>query len=178
MAHIINNIKQIASNVVATVICIFVGVSILNMMSNKKGMLANLIGGFIVILVGLSLVGPIAQEINNIADCQVYNVSIDNETIVLTTDAPIGSTGSFGGGGSSHFGGYDGTVKHNSFVDALASTSFIKSDRSMLDPECKIYNASQAGATVLKLVPMFFAIAILLIAIMTIASALRSGGLI
>lgn len=148
-------------------------IAILSMMNpfngSKKGMLGNLIGGFIVILIGVSLIGPIAQEINNAADCMESNNSL----------IPEGSTDSFGGAGSSnHFGGYDNTVKHNGFVDAIASTSLVKSNKSLLNPDCIPLEAGSWGRTMMQIVPAFFALAVLAAGLALAYSSLRSGGMI
>ena len=138
---------------------------------DKRGMLGNLMGGFIVVLVGVSLMGPIAQELNNAMYCNGTNNS-------MIIGVPIGETDSFGGGGSAHFGGYDGTVKHNGFIDAVASTSFIKTNESIINPNCEIIEPGSAKAVVIKLVPMFFILGVLGVAIAMIYSALSSTGLI
>ena len=144
----------------------------LGLISNKRGMLANLIGGFVVILVGVSLMGPIAQEINNAADCMDSNLS-------MMINAPEGSTDSFGGAGSSnHFGGYTGEVKHNGFVDAIASTSMVKSNKSILNPDCTPMAEGSWGRTMLQILPAFFALAILGMAIAMIYSSLGNAGMI
>jgi hypothetical protein len=156
------------------------GLAIASLLSfHHKGMLANLMGGFIAILVGLSLAGPIAQEINNAIDCQnstLINVLVSGN---ISTSQPQGSTGSFGGAGSNHFGGYTGEVKHNVFVDALASTSMVKSDKSLLNPECTPITG--AAATLLSIVTIFFTIGIIGILAMALAmiySSLCSAGLV
>ena len=143
----------------------------LGLMSNKRGMIGNLIGGFVAVLVGVSLMGPIAQEISNAADCMDSNLSI-------ATSAPEGSTDSFGGAGSNHFGGYDNTVKHNGFVDAIASTSLVKSNKSLLNPDCTPMAEGSWGRTVLQIVPGFFALAVLVMGIAVAYSGLRNTRMI
>jgi hypothetical protein len=141
--------------------------------SNHKGMLGNLLGGFIVILIGVSLLGPIAQELNNVANC--------NSTLLdtnLSSLSPEGSTDSFGGGGANRFGGYDGEVKHKTFLQSVADTSLIKTDKSILNPDCVPIVEGTWGATMLKLVPGFFALAIMVAAMAMIYAALRSGGML
>ena len=141
------------------------------MIKNKKAMLANIIGGFITIMVGVSLMGPIAQELNNLATCQ-----FDNSTLLnYSYSEPNGATDSFGGGGANHFGGYDGTVKHNGFMDTVASTSVIKTNQSLLNPDC--VPMTGYAATMLKFVPVFFALAVLAMGLGTAWSALRNVGL-
>ena len=142
---------------------------------NQKAMIANFIGGFIVILIGVSLIGPIAQELNNYSNCIITNESSFIPT-TSSTEQPKGSTDSFGGGGATHFGGYDNQVKHNAFVDALASTSIVKTDKSFLNPDCEPITG--AASDILKLVPAFFGISVVLVAIGILYSALNSAGLI
>lgn len=142
--------------------------------NSKRGMLGNLIGGFLVLLIGVSLIGPIAQEINNAADCMDSNLSI-----AIASGSPEGSTDSFGGAGSSnHFGGYTGEVKHNRFVEAIASTSMVKSNKSLLNPDCTPVPEGSWGRTMLQILPAFFALAVLGMGIAMAYSALRTGGII
>ena len=141
---------------------------------SKKGMIGNLIGGFVTILVGVSLIGPIAQEINNVANCQASNFSIGS----LSTESPEGITNSFGGGGANHFGGYDGEVKHNSFTETLASTSIVKTNKSFINPDCIPLEEGTWGATMLKIVPAFFALGLLAAGLGVAYSGLRNSGMI
>jgi hypothetical protein len=144
---------------------------------SKKAMLANLISGFVVILVAVSLIGPIAQEVNNFATCANGNANVSSFIDVgSSTEQPKGSTDSFGGGGSNHFGGYDNTVKHNAFLDAVASTSMVKTDKSLLNPDCT--PVTGASASLLQLVPAFFGISVLLVAFGIIYSSLCSAGIL
>jgi len=76
-------------------------------------MIANLIGGFVSIIIGVSLIGPIATQVNSVAQV----------------------------GGS-------------------------------------VYNSSTWGATVLQLVPGFFALGILGIGIAVTYSSLRQAGIV
>jgi len=171
MATIKEKIAKHIDNIIVFTITMFVGVSIINSMTNKKGMLGNLIGGFIVILVGFSLMGPIAQELNNVIDC---NGSIMINGSLLPTGIPDGATDSFGGGGSNHFGGYDGTVKHSKFMDAVASTSILKTNESIFNPDC--VPITGALATLIGLVPVFFALGVLGIGLGVAYTSLRSVG--
>ena len=174
METIKEKISTTIKNAIAFCITIFVGMSIIGSFNNhKRGMLGNLIGGFVVILVGASLMGPIAQEINNAADCMDSNLSI-----ALASGSPEGSTDSFGGAGSNHFGGYDGKVKHNTFIDAVASTSVVKTNKSILNPDCTPMAEGSWGRTIVQIVPGFFALAILGMAIAMIYASLRNTGMI
>jgi len=142
-----------------------------SIMRNKRGMLGNIMGGFIVILVGFSLMGPIAQELNNAMYCNGTNSS-------MIIGDPIGETDSFGGGGSAHFGGYDGTVKHNGFIDAVASTSLLKTKESVINPDCDPILEGSAAYILIKIVPGFFALGILLVALGVVYTTLKSSGFI
>jgi hypothetical protein len=104
--------------------------------TNKAGQMfgvTNILFIAVIMIVGFCMVGPIAQELKNV-------VCISNESIVgdasLLFGSPEGSTDSFGGAGANRFGGYDGKVTHNSFLDAVASTSMVKTDKSILNPNC------------------------------------------
>ena len=161
------------SNIATIAISLFVGISVMNMLTNKKGMLSNLIGGFVAILVGVSLMGTIGQELNN-AICGsngsiglgAYNASYDNN--------PNGATDSFGGAGASHFGGYDGTVKHSNWMAALAP---VKSDKSLFFNNETCIEPGSVGETMLNLVPIFFVIAIVGIGLATAYMGLRNSGI-
>ena len=138
---------------------------------NKKGMLANFVGGFVVIFIGISLVPVIFQEVNNATNCIVNQTG--NETLVLNA-TPKGSTGSFGGaGGETHFGGYDGEVVHKAF---LSDYALIKTDKSIINPDCKpIIGASKQ---LLDMMPVIFALMILIVGITVSFSALRDTGVV
>lgn len=127
-------------------------------------MLGRIISGFIVILIGIILVGTISQEINNVFNCNSTN---------QTYEQPTGATDSFGGGGSEHFGGYDGTVNHKPFLSNLAP---IKTDKSLLNPDCTPLRGN--AKTLLSLVPIFFAIAVLLVGVAITYSNLINSGLV
>jgi len=180
---IIKKAKEVTINVIVFFIALFTGLYILNAITNKisslgwmgskKGMLANLIGGFVVILVGVSLLGTISQEMNN-AICP-DNMTIDANVSAITTDAPNGATDSFGGGGTSHFGGYDGTVKHENWFANLAP---IKTNKSLFFNGDNCISVNGGGATILNLVPAFFALGILGAAIAMVYSSLRTGGFV
>ena len=137
---------------------------------SKKGMLGNFIGGFIVILVGISLLGTISQEIDN-SFCGA-NITIINMNDTLE---PNGATDSFGGGGATHFGGYDGTVKHDSWLSNLAivktNESYIFNGEDCIDPNSYI-------GTIANMVPGFFAFGILIIGLGIGYTALKQGGLL
>ena len=139
---------------------------------SKKGMIANMLGGFITILIGVSLMGPIAQELNNALDCN----STLNDSLLMA-GIPEGSTDSFGGAGSTHFGGYTGEVEHKTFTETIASTSMYKTNKSVLNPECINLDGTWGG-TIIKIVPGFFALALLVIGIAVAFSSLRRIDLI
>jgi len=140
------------------------------MVFNKKAMLGNLIGTFVVVLVGLSLIPMIAQEVDNVVNCQLY--FYENSTNM--TGTPKGPTDSFGGGGSDyHFGGYDGKVAHKSF---LSQYSIIQTNSSMLNPDCK--PMSESAKTALGFIPIIFGIVIFFIGIAVAHSSLRNIGII
>lgn len=130
---------------------------------NKKGMLANLVGGIIVILIGVSLVPMISQEITNAISC-----NSSSQDTNLTSDY-FGSTDSFGGGGSEHFGGYDGKVSHKPFLSNLA---IYKTDKSIINPNCR--PLSESETTIIKIVPIFFMLTILGTAIASFWGSFRN----
>jgi len=138
---------------------------------NKKGMLASLIGGFVAIFIGISLTGTIAAQVNAAMDC---NLTIDS----LTDNLTLGETGSFGGGGAAHFGGYDGKVVHNDFSHAIAQASLIKANETSpaMNPDCKPLTGS--ARTLMQIVPLLFALSVMGVGLATAFSGLRSGGLV
>jgi hypothetical protein len=152
------------------------GMLIAFLFNSKKAMLGNLIGGFIVILIGVSLIGPIAQELANAADCMDGNINIEGN--LSTSEAPKGETDSFGGAGSTQFGGYDNKVKHKSFTESIAATSLYKTDKSILNPDCTPMPEGSWGRTILTIVPAFFALAILGIGLGVLYSSLKNSNLI
>jgi len=187
MVNIINKIKESIFNLVSLLIVLFVGGTLINKfnisgasslyISNHKGMLGNLIGGFIVVLVGVSLIGPIAQELANATNCMDGSLNLsNNESIFLGT--PEGFTDSFGGGGSNRFGGYDGEVKHKSFTETLAKTSIYKTEKSFFNPDCTPLPEGSTGRIMLRLVPGFFAVAVLLVGIAIAFTGLRNSGMV
>jgi len=94
-------------------------------------MINRLIGGFVAILIGVSLIGPIAEQVQNVA---------------LSTN----STGA-------------------TCTEAGAAAAQTK---------CQLYLSSSWGATVLKMVPGFFALGILGIGIAVCYGALRDAGVV
>ena len=132
---------------------------------NKKGMLANIISGLITILIGISLVGTISQQIDNALNC--------NQTIIQN-DSYYGKTDSFGGAGTEHFGGYDGTLVHKSFLSNL--NVLPDNGKSVLNPDCTPVPEGSYIRYIATLLPICFILAILGIAISTVASSLRSSG--
>ncbi len=159
----------IISNIVATIICLFVGISLLGGM-NKRGMLGNLIGGFIVIFVGCSLMGTISQELDNSFCGANYTNGTHNNTL-----APNGATDSFGGGGAAQFGGYDGTVKHDSWLSNMAP---LKTTEASIFSGDNCIQEGSVGVTMVKLVPVFFMLSILLAGLGISWSAFRNSGLL
>lgn len=134
---------------------------------NILSILPNLIGAIITIIIGISLMGTISSQLDNAMNCNSTSMYVN-----ITGPEPKGSTGSFGGGGGDyHFGGYDGKVVHKSF---LSQYSVIKTNQSVMG----CLELSSASQSMLSLVPMFFAIAILGAAIATVAGALRQSGMV
>lgn len=125
---------------------------------NKKGLLGNLIGGFLVILIGFTLIPTIAQQVNLAINCNSTNYI--NYTIEQTN---TGSTNSFGGGGSEHFGGYTNEVSHKNFYEEIGKYSIIQTNSSIINPECN--KLSSGAETMVGLVSIFFALAIATLAI-------------
>jgi len=133
----------------------------------NKGMLGNIIGAFVAIFVGVMLVGTISQEVNNVINCNMTNLTMN----ISDAGQPIGPTDSFGGGGSGQFGGYDGKV-HKSWSSNLAP---IKTNESFLDPECKF---SEATKGILAFIPIFFAIAILAVGVSIAYRSIKDVGVV
>lgn len=94
----------------------------------------------LVIIIGMSIIGPVAQELKNAAcssnESIPFLLTVPAPSTDISSIPPEGTTDSFGGAGSNRFGGYDGKVKHSSFLDAVASTSIVKTDKSVLNPDC------------------------------------------
>ena len=107
-------------------------------MVNKKGLFGlsplMLLVMVFVFFMGYGAMGSMAQELKNAAcdNSTIYNLT----ATTLFPSLPEGSTDSFGGAGSNRFGGYDGKVTHDSFLDKVASTSLYKTNKSMLNPDC------------------------------------------
>lgn len=144
---------------------------------NKRGMLGNIIGGFITILIGFTLLTTISQQISLAINCGVNatNISMPNVSITDIPQADTGKTGSFGGGGTGHFGGYDGTVK-KSWIDAAGQLAPIKLEKSMFNPDC--VPLSDANKIIIRLVPGFFALGLLGVGIIICYSVIISVGLL
>ena len=131
---------------------------------NNKGMLGNLIGGFIAIIIGISLIGTISNQIDLAINCNNTNQTIEY----------YGPTDSFGGGGTEHFGGYDGKVSHKSFL-SNADILTRNSNSSMIG--CVFQDSSTASnfsVVVLQTVPFFFAIVIMLTVFGIVYSSIRN----
>ena len=131
---------------------------------SKKAMLGNLIGGFVAIMIGVMLIPMVSQEMNNALNCNQTN------STNISYQEPLGETDSFGGGGAGQFGGYDGQV-HKSWASNLA----VYKTNQTFTGLC--LNDNSVAATALKLVPAFFALAIILMSIGIAYSALRNSGL-
>ena len=119
-------------------------------------------GGFVVILIGFALFGTISQEVDNALNC--------NLTINGTIGKPLGSTDSFGGGGAGQFGGYDGEVRKS----WASNYALKKTNSSVINPDCK--EISGSAETILGLVSVFFALAIMALAVGMTVSSLRGLG--
>ena len=143
---------------------------------NNKGMSANLIRAFIVILIGWTLIPVISQEINNALDCS--NIKSNNTISAnITYESPPGATDSFGGGGSDHFGGYTGEVRHK---DWLSQQAFYQTNETFIIPKgnlCQDGNVPEFSATLLGFVPIFFILTIALAAFMIVYNSLNSAGI-
>lgn len=140
---------------------------------NKKGLLGNLVGGFIIIFVAICLFGTISQEIDNILNCN--NTSF-NSTNVSQYEKPIGTTDSFGGGGTKptgQFGGYDGKV-YKSWSSNLA---LIKTNQSIINPDCTTAPKG-LSKTFLQLSPYLFIIITGLFALIFVFFGFKNAGLV
>ena len=140
-------------------------------MMKKKAMLGNIIGGFIVILIGLSLVPVIQQEIDNAYNCGNIQTT---ETVTTPYQEPIGTTDSFGGGGAGQFGGYDGKV-HKSWASQYA---VIKTNKSFTGMCLGDGELTKTEKTLFDIMPLVFALAILIMGTAIVYNALRDVGLV
>ena len=138
-------------------------------MKNKRGMIANIIGGFVAILIGVTLIGTISQEINNAIDCGINQINM--------TGVPEGQTNSFGGGGAGTgtFGGYDGMV-HKSW-SAASNLAPYKTNQTITGL-CLGGDTPSAMKTAVQIIPAFFALGILAVAIAVISTAFKTSGII
>lgn len=106
---------------------------------NKRGQSFGLMNFFVlgmILIIGFSVVGPVDQELKNV-NC------FDNSTSFLlqlnpniSYSEPEGYTNSFGGAGSNRFGGYNNKVTHDPFLNTIAKTSMIKTNESLMNPNC------------------------------------------
>ena len=135
-------------------------------MKNKKGMLGSLMSGFIVIIVGISLIPTIAQQVDLAFDCN----ETFNETLL---DLPLGTTDSFGGGGSGNFGGYDGEVKKSWDYKELSMLS--DKNESVFGNYC---GAPESTRALLDMVIVFFALGVIIAGVAISVSAMRNEGLV
>lgn len=134
---------------------------------NKKGMLSQFISGFIVIMIGITLVPMISNQIDMATHC---NSTIQN----VSNDPYYGKTDSFGGGGSEHFGGYDGNVSHKSF---LAKADFITGNSNSSIVGCIWQDGSVSNewaVALMNIVPGFFAICIIVTAIVIFYNSFKT----
>jgi len=110
-------------------------------------MLTRLILMIIPLFIFWMIYPQITQEINNI-DCIPQNLSdLFNMT---QQQADTGTTESFGGGGSNHFGGYTGEVKHKDFV---SSHAVIQTNSSLFNPNCVPITESESIKQLLSYAP-------------------------
>lgn len=124
-------------------------------------------------MVGVMLLPTIAQEIDNVLNCSNTTNITTNISNEKPYQEPIGSTDSFGGGGAGQFGGYDGKV-HKSWASNYA---IIKSDTSFTGACINSATMDPAMISMLKMMPLIFALTIGAVAFMTISN-LRDGGMI
>jgi hypothetical protein len=130
----------------------------------KKALLGKISFGFIVILMGITILPMITQEINNASNC-----NLTSSTGNFSYQEPIGSTDSFGGGGSGHFGGYDGTVKK--------SWTIVETNKSYIfNAGCK--ELSLTSQSLLKLISVFFILSILIIGVRITIKNISCAGII
>lgn len=128
-------------------------------------MLGNIIGLVLVGLVAFSLFGTLSQEIDNAINC-----NITNNSLTIESESPLGSTDSFGGGGSGHFGGYDGTVK-KSWGSNLAP---YKTNATIINKDCESIEGT--FKILLSIIPLLFVVAILGVGISVAYSAFKEVG--
>jgi len=138
---------------------------------NKKGLIGSIISGFVVILVGVTLIPLVTQQLNSLTFCNQTNVSI-NTTI---PEANTGATNSFGGGGTEHFGGYDGKVVHSDWMNKVGGYSITNKSIAGCIPNTLNTGFSK---TLLNLIPIIFALAILLVGIAIAWSSFRTVGML
>ena len=96
-------------------------------------MIGRLITMVIPLFIFWMIYPQITQEFNNIANYIPQNATLVDIFNVTRPQADTGVTESFGGGGSHHFGGYTGEVKHKDFVSSYA---VIQTNSSLLNPDC------------------------------------------
>ena len=165
------NKKGFVGNIVGTFVIIFVGVTLINSLTNKRGLLGNIIGTFVVIIVGITLASTVANQITNLTFCNQTNQT--NGTNIIS-EADTGATNSFGGGGTEHFGGYDGKVVHANWLGKVGGISPVKSNQSIIG--CLPLDPNSTSASVLGLLPAFFIVSLLLISFMVLRNSLFDSG--
>ena len=152
------------------------------MLKNKKAMLGNLIGGFVCILVMCSLIPVVAQQILGAMGCDNTNQVSTPSTSEVQMVYDDSATGSFGGAGAAHFGGYDGTVKRSWVRQVVQNTASIYpwQQGSVQCGGAGSSNVTSSSTeligTMANIVPLFFALAIAGCAIAIVASSLRNAG--
>lgn len=131
--------------------------------------IANLIGGIVSIMIGVMLIGPITEQINLAIGCtHVTSSDIINDSL----GSPLGKTDSFGGEGVNvgveQFGGYTGKLSHKTFI----GEQVVKVNTDGSGEICgAMANNTGNSVILLKLVPTFFTIAIVITGIATICNA-------
>lgn len=138
------------------------------MIKNKKGMLGNIISGLMVMVIGITLIPTIAQQVSLAMEC--------NLTINSSIEQPIGATDSFGGGGSGHFGGYDGEVEKS--WDYKDMSLLKNNNESVFGNVCVNGEVSVMSKILLNSIPSIFAILILGIAILNIVNTIKNVGMV
>ena len=124
-------------------------------------MLGRIIGMFIIPFVFYFSIYPmITQEVNNAINCNTNYTGNGTLTDILNNQAqnqePPGKTDSFGGGGSNHFGGYTGEVKHEDFTQKI---TIYKTKSSVFNPTCT--ELSESEKSLLSNMPMIFLISMI-----------------
>jgi hypothetical protein len=125
-------------------------------------MLGRIIGIFIIPFIFYFSIYPmITQEVNNAINCNANYTGNGTLTDILNNQAqnqePAGKTDSFGGGGSNHFGGYTGEVKHEDFTEKI---TIYRTNSSIFNPTCT--ELSESEKSLLSNMPLIFLITMIL----------------